>query len=82
MISQQYASIRATKNVRNNIENIMGEQETKGGEDIADIYRIVWNHVGFQYEESDSKILQGVTMTWEKNDKIAILGKSGSANLH
>lgn len=78
VISQQYASIRATKNVRNNIENIMGEQETKGGEDIADIYRIVWNHVGFQYEESDSKILQGVTMTWEKNDKIAILGKSGS----
>lgn len=78
VISQQYASIKSTKNIREKLYEIMEIPESREGTDIGEIERIVWKGVGFQYRDSDLELLHNLNMTWNKNDKIVLLGKSGS----
>lgn len=46
--------------------------------DINKIENITWKNVGFRYKESECELLHDLNMDWNKNDKILLLGKSGS----
>lgn len=78
VISQQYASIKSTKNIRNKLYEIMNVEENREGIHINEIETITWENVGFHYKESDFELLHNLNMDWNKNDKIVLLGKSGS----
>lgn len=78
MISHQYSRIKSTKAIRQKLQEIANISESEQGEEISEIQQVVWENVSFKYEGMESDLLKNIDMCWEKNDKIALLGKSGS----
>lgn len=78
MISHQYSRVKSTKAIRQKLQEIANISKCEQGEEISEIQQVLWENVSFKYEGMASDLLKNIDMSWEKNDKIALLGKSGS----
>ncbi len=54
------------------------EDENKGKEQLDEIQSIVFDHVSFAYPNTDTLILDDISFTMHKNEKISIVGLNGA----
>lgn len=78
VLSQNYARIKASKKIREKIENLMiGKSvEDERKEPLTYVKKVEMENVNFQYEENQ-KLIDNVNFRVSANEKIAIIGQSG-----
>lgn len=79
VISQNYARIKASRKIREKIEELLKEEEIEEQKEEVEypIKTVQVDNVEFQYEEN-RKILQHANLVCNSGEKIALIGKSGS----
>jgi len=80
VISSQYASTVAAsavvKRLMAFLDSPQGEEKTWGSAPLAGVERLEVKNLGYSVE--DKRLLNGVDLTLQKGDRVALLGESGS----
>lgn len=79
-ITQAYAKIKSSQGVRSRIESAMdsGEEPVSGKQPVpAGFEGVTIAELGFTYPNSEKQVLQDVSLSISKGEKVALLGESG-----
>lgn len=78
-LTSQISSFRSIRLVKNKVEDILREEETKDNGKTLECFKkdIQFRNVSFMYE-NERKVLDNITFTLKKGGKYALIGKSGS----
>lgn len=79
IISQNYARLKATKSIRDRIEQMLDPSECsdKEMEHLGPMDSISFKNVKFTYPDASEPVLKGITLDIKPCEKIALTGKSG-----
>ncbi|BBF42393.1 ABC transporter, ATP-binding/permease protein [Lachnospiraceae bacterium KM106-2] len=79
MLIQNYAKLKATKGIREKVEQMINEHKEIEDQNIQidSVDEVSLSHVSFSYPESQNEVLSDITIKIHKNEKIAVVGASG-----
>lgn len=79
MVSDAYAKLKASRRIKEKLEDIMNrEEETVEDREIDCADSISIQHLTFTYPQAQVPALKDINMVFHKNEKTALVGGSGS----